>query len=244
MTARRHGLSFAFGSLMLLGAVVIACAAPAPSGAPPTADGASSPPASERPEPTPIASASPAAALEPPTACLGLGAQDCARARAAALATLDAVDPAPRYVQVGPFGCAAAERCPTTLAARPEGDVAIDFGNGTGKDVHLKVAGDGSVQATSGPSLGIKVDASSAVGLPAGPVPYTLGHCGVFSGIDLDGSWWDPVGPVDIDHPASINSADGVITLTDPTHATFTTPTGFSLRLLRHDGPKLLPGCA
>lgn len=160
-----------------------------------------------------------------------------------AASVLAAGDPAPIYVQAGPFGCGAVERCPTTLAARPEGDVTIEWPEGTGITVHLVVAPDGSFQATRGEAMAVAVGPTSAPGIPTGPVAFTLGHCGVLGGIDLGGSWWDPVGPVDGDHADSNNAAAGVIIVTDPDHATFTTPAGFSVALQRRDGPKLLPLC-
>ena len=55
-----------------------------------------------------------------PTACIGLAPQDCSRV----LAETASVVPAGtvvRYVQVGPFGCAAGGDCPASLAARPAG---------------------------------------------------------------------------------------------------------------------------
>ena len=91
--------------------------------------------------------------------------------------------------------------------------------------------------------MGVAVEPTSSSPVAAGPLPYTLGHCGVFSGIDIDGSWWDPVGPISMDSGEAINATPGTVTFTDPDHATFVTPGGFSLRLLRHAGAKLLPFC-
>jgi hypothetical protein len=208
-------------------------------GTSPTAAPASTGPAgSAAPEPS-------AAAIDPvtPTACLSLGAEDCQRALGMAATVLTSSDPAPIYVQVGSFFCAAGERCATTLLARPEGDVLIEFGDGTGINVHLKVAADGTFATTRDEGFFISVEPSSAPGLAVGATPYTLGHCGIFSGIDHGGTWWDPVGPVDADHTDAINSAAGTLTVTDPLHAAFVTPAGFSVQLLRRVGPKLLPGC-
>ena len=84
---------------------------------------------------------------------------------------------------------------------------------------------------------------ASAPGLAAGPTPFTLGHCGIFSGIDVDGSWWDPVGPVAMDSGEAVNATPGILTVLDPNHATFTTPAGFAVQLQRRAGPKLLPFC-
>jgi hypothetical protein len=160
-----------------------------------------------------------------------------------AAGALEDTDPPVSYVQVGPFGCPAGAGCPTTLEARPEGDVTFEFPGGTGITVHLATGPDGEMRAERSEAMGVAVAPASAVGIAAGPQPYTLGHCGVLSGIDADGAWWDPVGPVDIDSGDSVNATAGVLTLTDPTHATFVAPSGFSLQLQRRDGAKLLPFC-
>jgi hypothetical protein len=73
---------------------------------------------------------------------------------------------------------------------------------------------------------------SSAPGIGAGPIPLTLGHCGIFSGIDLGGSWWDPVGPVDIDHGDAINAATGVVTATAAVLLAILTIYGFAKGLM------------
>ena len=174
---------------------------------------------------------------------MGLDAMSCVQARDLAATVLEAGDPPAAYVQVGPFGCVAVERCPSTLVARPEGDVTIEWSGGTGIGVHLVVGPDGSFEATRGEPMGVALVPNSAPGIGAGPIPLTLGHCGIFSGFDLGGSWWDPVGPVDTDHGDAINAATGVVTATDPDHATFTTPNGFDVALQRRVGPKLLLLC-
>ena len=63
------------------------------------------------------------------------------------------------------------------------------------------------------------------------------------SGVDVDGSWWDPVGFVDIDHGDAINAASGTFTPVDANHARFTTDDGFSVYLVRRFGNKHLPMC-
>jgi hypothetical protein len=177
-----------------------------------------------------------------PTACLTLGDIDCQRAAGLAKQVLTEADPPVVYVQAGPFGCREGDQCPTTLDARPEGDVTLDFGDGTGITVHLKVA-NGSVEQTREPAMGVGVQPTSAVGWPAGPQPYTLGHCGIFSGIDADGSWWDPVGFVDADHPDTISAASGTLVLVGPDRALFTSNGGLIVELVRRDGEKFLPLC-
>ena len=82
---------------------------------------------------------------------------------------------------------------------------------------------DGTITVARYDLLRGRVPPSSTAGqLAGGPIPYSLGHCGLMSGVDVDGSWWDPVGFVDIDHPDAINAADGTFTPHDTNHATFT----------------------
>jgi hypothetical protein len=219
--------------------------APATSGAPAaTASGAPAATASD----APASASSPVpegAAIPPgtPTGCVGLGPEDCERARAFAATVLEPGDPAVVYVQVGPFGCLEGERCPTNLLTRPQGDVTIEFGGGSGINVHLTVAPDGSFQAERQEAMGIAVPPASPPDGIAGPREFTLGHCGVFSGIDVDGSYWDLVGPISFDSGEAINATTGILNLTDPNHGTFSAPGGFSVQLIRHVGPKLLPMC-
>lgn len=177
-----------------------------------------------------------------PTACLTLSDVECLRARTLAVDTLLPTDPRPVYIQVGPFGCAVGDRCAPTLAARPEGDVTIEFGGGTGTNVHLVVAGDGEATTTRGEAMGVAVEASSAGGDPPGPLDLSLGHCGIFSGIDVAGSWWDPVGQVAMDSGAAVNATAGILTLLGEDRATWVAE-GLTVQLIRRAGPKLLPFC-
>ena len=205
--------------------------------------GASTTGASAGPTAAPSAAAPSAAeAVGPPMACLGLGPGDCLRAREAATAELTPADPPVVYVQVGGFGCPVEPGCPTTLAARPDGDVSVEFAEGAGINVHVTALPDGTIEATRGESMGVAVAPASPAAAP-GPTPFTLGHCGLFSGIDIDGSYWVPVGLVDYDHPDAINAASGVFAPTDPDHATFTSTGGLVVTLQRHPGAKLLPLC-
>ena len=79
--------------------------------------------------------------------------------------------------------------------------------------------------------------------LAANVVPFNLGHCGIWSGIDVDGTFWDPAGLVNHAHPDLINSAPGTFALTSATTATLRTNGGLTVQLVRHPGPKYLPGC-
>ncbi|MFP5342748.1 MAG: hypothetical protein ACLGIJ_07490, partial [Candidatus Limnocylindria bacterium] len=73
--------------------------------------------------------------------------------------------------------------------------------------------------------------------------PFQLGHCGMFSGVDVDGSYWDPIGPISFTSGEAVNETPGILTITGPDRATFTAPGGFTVQLVRHDGPKFLPFC-
>jgi len=150
---------------------------------------------------------------------------------------------APVYIQVGPFGCPAGEGCGTSLAERPQGDITLEAGVGALSYHVTAAAGDAGLELVQQDAFGVRLGPSSQPPLTAGAQPYTLGHCGLWSGIDLGGSWWDPVGPVDGDHPDAINSATGVMTVVDPDHAMFTSNGGFTVELLRHRGEKFLPLC-
>ena len=79
----------------------------------------------------------------------------------------------------------------------------------------------------------------------------TLGHCGLISPIDMDGSLWDPIGG----HDGSgggltedqlgelINATPVVVFLSDPNTAELRTPLGAVITLARHDGPRLYALC-
>lgn len=84
-------------------------------------------------------------------------------------------------------------------------------------------------------------------------VPYTfsLGHCGLLSPVDVDGSFWNPVDgvtpagqPLDLETDAEmINATAGVIVVIGD-EARFRTETGSVIRFTRHEGDKEFPACA
>ncbi len=188
-------------SLLVVAIVLAACASAGVSPSP--TPGGSVPP-------QPSATAAGAVTLEGvPTACIGLGEGDCRRVAAHVASLLTADDPRIGYVQVGPFGCAAVAGCPTTLVARSEGDITLEFAGGA-KSFHIKVT-DGNLDAQPQEAFGIELPPTSRPPIPGGPQPFSLGHCGIWSGIDHGGSWWDPVGLVDYDHSDAINAAEGTI---------------------------------
>ena len=122
------------------------------------------------------------------------------------------------YAEVGPFGCPNEAGCPNTLAFRPSGQVVFERSNGEPVVISIAPADDGTIATSPGEFFGVAVPPSSTAGqLGAEPIPYSLGHCGLMSGVDVDGSWWDPVGFVDIDHGDAINAASGMFAPATPT---------------------------
>jgi len=71
---------------------------------------------------------------------------------------------------------------------------------------------------------------------------YDMPHCGLFSPIDIDGSFWDPIN-VGGDLTRFDGQA-GTFILVDRDHATFTTSEErHTVTLVRHEGPKQYPFC-
>ena len=223
-------------STIVLSIALLGCGGSAGSAAPTT--GSSPSPSATTTVPTGVGSLAGV-----PTACYGLGVDDCQLVVDHVATALDATAPSVRYVQIGPFGCAAGERCPTTLAARPEGDVTLDTGEGQFSFHVVAKPGVPEMGSTRQDAFGIAVAPSSTPPLTIGPQPLALGHCGLWSGIDVGGTWWDPVGAVDADHPDAINSAEGTLNVLDPDHAVYTSRGGLTVQLVRRQGDKYLPPC-
>jgi hypothetical protein len=216
---------------------------PAPSAsATPAPSESSSPSASEAPS-GPASPSTAASGLDTvPTACISIGADDCRRVLAEVGEQLPA-GAAPIYAQIGPFFCEDPAGCAPSLADRPEGDVTIEAGAGA-VSWHVKAAqGGGPLTFTQQDAMGVRVGPESQPPVTAGVRPFTLGHCGIWSGIDVGGSWWDPVGLVDGDHPDSANEVAGTLSIADPDHATFTSKNGWTVQLVRRDGEKFLQLC-
>jgi hypothetical protein len=214
-----------------------ACAGSAPSPSTSTA-----PPAT--PPPTVPASSAPTGIdlSGVPTACINLGMDDCRRL-VAEIAEMVPADIAPTYIQVGPFGCQEGGGCARSLVARPQGDATIEAGGGAISYRITAAAGGGNLTIERQDAFLMALEPTSQPPLTPGVRRFTLGHCGLWSGIDVGGSWWDPIGMIDGDHPAAINSADGTLAILDLDRATFTSDTGFTIQLVRRDGPKGFPGC-
>jgi hypothetical protein len=74
--------------------------------------------------------------------------------------------------------------------------------------------------------------------LPGAVVPFTLGHCGLLHVVDFDGSFWVPVGQLDLEEPANINSSEGQMQLVGPNRALFASGGRVIATLARFPGPK------
>lgn len=100
----------------------------------------------------------------------------------------------------------------------------------------------------------IAVAPVSPTGLATGlAMPFDLGHCGLFSPVDLDGSLWEPVGGVDrqggpIDTAAEvgdlINGTPGAVMLVSPERLDWrATSSGVVVVFRRLPGGRDYPGC-
>jgi hypothetical protein len=93
----------------------------------------------------------------------------------------------------------------------------------------------------------VSIEPASDVGWTVGvPRPYALGHCGILSPVDVDGSLWAPLGgtdatggPIDGDQEIGelVNGTSGTLELTTTDQALFTTDTGQRLYFGRAPGP-------
>jgi hypothetical protein len=178
-----------------------------------------------------------------PYACIGLEDAHCLAVLEAARSQLASEDVLV-YAEIGPFGCPVEPPCPNTLEARPQGVANLERANGDTVNFGITARPDGTIEAMQDDFPEVAAAPASAAGqLANGPIPFTLGHCGLWSGIDVDGSWWDPIGFVDGDDSAFVNATDGTFTPHDTNHATFQSDAGFEVTLVRRVGDKHLPMC-
>ena len=178
----------------------------------------------------------------PAIACLGVQLDQCRVLADVALGALPGHPPV-SYTEVGPPSCVAAP-CPEALLPGNRLIVTIQFTGAAPRLVTIDAAADG-FQASDGGEAGlIELAPESAPARAPGPRPFALGHCGIGSPIDLDGSFWDPAGRIDFQADEAINAADGTLVLTSQDTAHFSTANGFEIDLVRHPGSKYFPGCA
>jgi hypothetical protein len=111
--------------------------------------------------------------------------------------------------------------------------------------------GEPFVNGRLGPAGGTIFSPTSARLEHGVPYAFNLGHCGLGSPVDADGSFWDAVDGIDpAGRPLSlerddemINQTSGVVVVIGD-EARFRTDTGSLIRFERHVGEKEFPGCA
>jgi len=194
--------------------------------------------------PTPTSSSDPTGGLPDDVAlsCWSVDDAECRTIFEAALARLPADRPPVVAARVTAFSCESGP-CAPGMAARGQGEVQVEFGQARGLVAWPLTLADGGV--AFGPPLeaagGGIMPASTPAAAPIAEL--SLGHCGLFSPIDFDASFWDPIGWVDGDAAEAINSASGTIRLLGPVDAEFRAESGFTVRLRRHGGAKTFQGC-
>ena len=79
---------------------------------------------------------------------------------------------------------------------------------------------------------------------------FSLGHCGLFSPIDVDGSFWDPLdgttptgAELDLESDGEMINATGGVIVVIGDELRFRTASGSVVRFERHAGDKEFPGC-
>lgn len=170
---------------------------------------------------------------EVPLGCLGVAEIECRAIAAQAIAPFVGRLDEPTYVEVGPTFCA--QPCPPGAV---EGWLTVEFVDRPPELYQFRIDAVGAT-LTATENHRSQVEPQSPP-LDDHIAMVTLGHCGLASGIDVDGSFWDPVGVVD---PTVSNAAAAVFTVTSATTAILETEGGAAINMVRHRGPKTLPGC-
>lgn len=226
MVRRSAGLAHAIAVVVIAAS---ACGAPGPPSGSPI----------ESPTAPSVASAEAMAPL--PMACYGLPLDQCREIAASALARLDVSRIA--WLEVGPPPCEG-EPCPVVLTDGERLDVIAHVDDGQPWHVVVRAADEALIATAPARVELIPLEPDTPSGAAPGAHRFSLGHCGIYSRIDFDGSFWDPVGRVDFTAPAAINSADGTLVLLTASNARFTTPEGFTVDLARHRGTKYFRDCS
>ena len=167
-------------------------------------------------EPTPPGSAEPTGSdlTTVPTACIGLGADDCRRV----VAQVATIVPPGSSGDLRPGRAVRLRRGPGMRPVTRRAAAGRHHARGRRRRAVLPRDRVERLRAHHRAPGRVRRAARArvAAAVTAGARPFSLGHCGLWSGIDSGGSWWDPVGPVDGDHPDAINAADGTLSIQDP----------------------------
>jgi len=193
-------------------------------------------------QPAPSVSA-PQAVLPVPILCVGVPVAQCQAVAVAALGALPDGHLAPAHVEVGPLGCRASP-CPQALVTGGDVGVIVRFASGPPRAIEVTALDESLQAADAGDPSYFEVKPLSARAPGPGPHPFSLGHCGIWTPIDFDGSLWDPIGAIAAESSDATNGSDGLLVMTSPTTAVYTSTGGFHLDLMRHIGTGFYPGCS
>jgi hypothetical protein len=205
------------------------------------------------PSPTPTATPSAAVTDVPPEespisaeltrGCWGIREPDCGRAVGAAFDALaDFESHSYGYATVD-FSECPQDGCPDGFIPGVIVRVLLEPTDGSAPiEALVRSAGADLVAEAEETGVYFGVEPRSGPAAHDEPFAFTLGHCGIWSGIDADGSFWDPIGQIDRENPDTINSAVGIMAISSQESATLQTA-GLRLELVRHQGLKYLPPC-
>ena len=107
-----------------------------------------------------------------------------------------------------------------------------------------------NLEGRPGPNGGIVLDPVSTSVDHAIAYRYELGHCGLLSPVDVDGSFWNPVdgttadgAELDLRADSEMINATGGLIVVIGDEARFRTASGSVVRFERHAGEREFPGC-
>ena len=188
-----------------------------------------------------VPSIAPSAPIGPivSSACVGLDAVRCELLQTAVLDQLPG-GAAPQYIVASERLCDGP--CPGAAEGIWLGHVFVELLDGREPAIFLTEAGPNGIDWEPVPTALFRAIPDSPR-LNALSTRFTLGHCGLESGVDVDSSFWDPLGALNREHPDAINAAESTFTLSSPVTARLVTDGGLVVDLHRHTGPKYLPGC-